>query len=280
MHMCRCALNPETMQSKRFFIKEALVKKTVAIIGGGVGGMEAALVLKKRGHTPIIYERSNELGGVFIAAAAPDFKSHDRKLLDWYRTQLKKENIEVHLNHEVNDLKEISADAYIVATGAVAKKLPIEGADKAISAIDYLLKRKPVGNKVAIIGGGLTGCEIAYDLKRQGKEPVIIEMLNDLITTPNLCLANSSFLRDYFKTNHVPVYLESSCQEIGEGFIIITDKQGKRKKISCDSVIASIGYDPKPLTDKSSNIYLVGDADKVGNLRSAIWGAWTIAMKI
>ncbi|MBR4421752.1 MAG: FAD-dependent oxidoreductase [Erysipelotrichaceae bacterium] len=280
MHMCRCALNPETMQSKRFFIKEASVKKQVAIIGGGVGGMEAALALKKRGHTPVIYEKTDQLGGVFIAAAAPDFKSHDKKLLEWYRTQLKKENIEIHFNCEITDLNEIPADAYIVATGSVAKKLPIDGADQAISAIDYLLDRKPVGNKVVIIGGGLTGCEIAYDLKRKGKEPVIIEMLNDLITTPNLCLANSSFLRDYFKANHIPVFLETSCRKITEDHVVIADKDGNETTIPCDSVIASIGYNPKPLTEKNRNIYLVGDADKVGNLRSAIWGAWTAAMKI
>ena len=280
MHMCRCALNPETMQSKRFYIKEAAVKKKVAIIGGGVGGMEAALVLKKRGHTPIIYEKSGELGGVFLAAAAPDFKSHDRKLLDWYRTQLDKENIEIHFHHEVRDLSEIPSDAYIVATGAVAKRLPIEGAEKAISAIDYLLGRKQTGRRVVVIGGGLTGCEISYDLKRQGKEPVIVEMLNDLITTPNLCLANSSYLRDYFKLHEVPVHLETSCRKIEDDRVIVADKEGKPFEIPCDSVIVSIGYDPKPLAAKGKNVYLVGDAAKVGNLRSAIWGAWAAAMKI
>ena len=280
MNMCRCALNPETMQSSRFYIKEAVTKKKVAIIGGGVGGMEAALVLKKRGHTPIIYEKTDKLGGVFIAAAAPDFKSHDKKLLEWYKTQLEKENIEVNFNFEVKDLKDIPADAYIVATGAVAKNLPIEGADKTISALDYLLDKKQVGDRVVIIGGGLTGCEIAYDLKRKGKDPIIVEMLNDLITTPNLCLANSSFLRDYFKANNVPVYLETSCRKIGDDGVIIADKNGNETKIDCDSVITSIGYNPKPLCEKDKNIYLVGDADKVGNLRSAIWGAWATAMKI
>ena len=280
MNMCRCALNPETMQSSRFYIKEADVKKKVAIIGGGVGGMEAALVLKKRGHTPVIYEKTDKLGGVFIAAAAPDFKSHDKKLLEWYKTQLEKENIEVNFNCEVKDLKDIPADAYIVATGAVAKNLPIEGADKTISALDYLLDKKQVGNRVVIIGGGLTGCEIAYDLKRKGKDPVIVEMLNDLITTPNLCLANSSFLRDYFKANNVPVYLETSCKRIEDDGVIIADKKGNETKIDCDSVITSIGYNPKPLCEKDKNIYLVGDANKVGNLRSAIWGAWATAMKI
>ena len=280
MNMCRCALNPTTMKSNKYYIKEAAVKKKVAIIGGGVGGMEAALVLKKRGHTPVIYEKSNELGGVFIAAAAPDFKRHDKMLLQWYKTQLEKEGIEVHLNTEVKKLEDIQADAYIVATGAKAKKLPIPGAEKAIGAVDYLLEKQPVGDNVVIIGGGLTGCEIAYDLHRKGKHPVIVEMLDDLISVQNLCLANSSFLRDYFKANNVPVYLNHKSKEIKEGAVLIEDKQGNIKEIPCDTVVMSVGYTSTPLVKASKNVYVIGDANKVGNLRSAIWGAWDVAMKI
>ena len=280
MNMCRCALNPETMQSSRYYIRKAKTKKKVAVIGGGVGGMEAALVLKKRGHEPVIYEKSSRLGGVFVAAAAPDFKTHDRMLLKWYETQLRKENIEIRFNTEIHSLDDVTADAYIVATGATAKKLPMPGFEKAVSAIDYLLKNKEVGDDVVIIGGGLTGCEIAYDLHRQGKRPVIVEMLNDIITTPNLCLANSSFLRDYFKTNSVPVYLEHRSKEIRDGCVVVTDKDGNDKEIPCDSVIVSVGYDPSPVAPAGKNVYIVGDAGKVGNLRSAIWGAWKTAMKI
>ncbi len=279
-NMCRCALNPEVMQSKRFYIKPAAVTKNVAIIGGGVGGMEAALVLKKRGHTPVIYEKSDRLGGVFNAAAAPDFKKHDKMLLDWYKTQLKKENITVVYNTEIKDYKDIIADAYIIATGARAKKLAIPGAENAVEATDYLLGNAEVGDNVVIIGGGLTGCEIAYDLQRKGKKPVIVEMLNDIITTPNLCLANSSYLRDYFKANNVPVYLESKTREVRKDCVVIADKNGIEKEIPCDSVILSVGYNSAPLAKADKNVYLVGDADKVGNLRSAIWGAWKAAMSI
>jgi 2-enoate reductase len=278
--MCRCALNPEVMQSKRFYIKPSAVTKNVAIIGGGVGGMEAALVLKKRGHTPVIYEKSDRLGGVFNAAAAPDFKKHDKMLLDWYKTQLKKENITVVYNTEIKDYKDIIADAYIIATGARAKKLAIPGAENAVEATDYLLGNAEVGDNVVIIGGGLTGCEIAYDVQRKVKKPVIVEMLNDIITTPNLCLANSSYLRDYFKANNVPVYLESKTREVRKDCVVIADKNGIEKEIPCDSVILSVGYNSAPLAKADKNVYLVGDADKVGNLRSAIWGAWKAAMSI
>lgn len=279
-NMCRCALNPITMQSNKYKIVPTDSPREVAIIGGGVGGMEAALVLKKRGHKPEIYEKTNQLGGVFIAAAAPDFKHHDKMLLEWYKTQLAKENIPVNLNTEIKDLSELKADAYIVATGSRPKTIPIEGKEKAIGAIDYLLHTKEVGENVVIIGGGLTGCEIAYDLHRQGKKPVIVEMLDDLICTPNLCLANSSFLRDYFKANNVPVYLNTASKKISDDSVTVADKEGNETVIPCDSVVISVGYTSTPLSPAGKNVYVVGDANKVGNLRSAIWGAWDVAMKI
>ncbi|MCQ2461474.1 MAG: FAD-dependent oxidoreductase [Clostridia bacterium] len=280
MHMCRCAINPPSMQHKKYAIKKALRKKKVAIIGGGIGGMEAAIVLKQRGHEPVIYEKSDRLGGIFIAAAAPEFKSHDKKLIEWEKLQVKKLGIEVHLNTEVKDLKDIKADEYIVATGAVAKTIPIPGIENAMEACDYLLEKKEVGDRVVIVGGGLTGCEIALDLFRKGKHPMIVEMQDDLMCVKNLCLANSSYLRDCFKTNNVPVYLNAKTKAIGADYVDIINEKGEPVKLSCDNVIVSVGYKPTPLAEKSKKVHVIGDANKVGNLRTVIWGAWDVAMAI
>ncbi|MBO7740039.1 MAG: 2-enoate reductase, partial [Clostridia bacterium] len=108
----------------------------------------------------------------------------------------------------------------------------------------------------------------------------IVEMQDDQITTMGICLANSSYLRDFFKTNKVPVHLETSLSEIGDGFVTIKDKEGNLSKVETDSVILSVGYSPAPLAKKSGHIHVIGDADKVGNLRTVIWGAWDIAMKL
>ncbi|MDO5448502.1 MAG: FAD-dependent oxidoreductase [Clostridia bacterium] len=280
MGMCRCAINPLSMQHKKYEIKKTLKKKKVAIIGGGIGGMEAAIVLKQRGHEPVIYEKSDKLGGIFIAAAAPEFKSHDKKLIEWEKLQVKKLGIEVHLGTEVKDLKDIKADEYIVATGAVAKSIPIPGIENAMEACDYLLEKKTVGDRVVIVGGGLTGCEIALDLFRKGKHPMIVEMQDDLMSVKNLCLANSSYLRDCFKTNNVPVYLNAQTKQIGADFVDIINEKGEPVKLSCDNVIVSVGYKSTPLAEKSSKVHLIGDCDKVGNLRTVIWGAWSVAEAI
>lgn len=131
-----------------------------------------------------------------------------------------------------------------------------------------------------IIGGGLTGCEIAYDLFLQGKKPTIVEMQDDLITTKGVCLANTSYLRDCFKTNKVPVHLETALCEIGENAVTVKDKSGKVFEIPTDSVILSVGYRPAPIAEKSRRIHVIGDAAKVGNLRTVIWGAWDVCMKL
>ena len=280
MGLSRCALNPQTMQSKKYYIAPAKKAKKIAIIGGGIGGMEAAILCSKRGHRVTLYEKTDTLGGVFIAASTPSFKEKDRALIAWYIRELSRHPIDVKMNTEIKDISTLDADEIIVATGAVAKKIPVKGAEKAVEAIDYLLGKKEVGNNVVVIGGGLTGCEIAYDLYLKGKKPTIVEMQNDLITAKGICLANTSYLRDFFKTNSVPVYLETALGEIGNGTVTLVDKEGNTFAINADSVIFSVGYNPAPLIKKGKHIHIIGDASKVGNLRSVIWGAWDICMKL
>ncbi|MBQ7351941.1 MAG: FAD-dependent oxidoreductase [Clostridia bacterium] len=278
-HMARCALNPQTMDGGKYDYKPAKKKKNIAVIGGGIGGMETARILTLRGHNVTIYEKSDKLGGIFISAAAPDFKEKDKELIEWFRRQIKALKIKVKFNTEITDLKQVQADEIVVATGSKAKKIGLPGIERAIETVDYL-NGKTVGDNVVVIGGGLSGCEVAYDLHLKGKKPVIIEAKNDLMAVSNLSLANTSYLRDYFATNKVPVYLESKCKEITDKAVIILDKDGNEKKIKADDVILAIGYNPNPIAKQSKKVHIVGDALEVGNLRTVIWRAWDIATKL
>jgi len=280
-HISRCAVDPRTMQSKKYKIVPAAESKKIAVVGGGIGGMETAIVAAKRGHTVTLYEKSDKLGGVFTAAAALPFKEKDRNLIAWYQHEIAKyPEIEVKLNTEAKDSDLATADKVVIATGAVANPLPINGAERGIEAIEYLLGEKSVGENVVVIGGGLTGCEIAYELYNQGKKPTIVEMKNDLIAVTGVCLANTSFLRDFFKTNKVPVHLETTVSEIREDGVTIIDKSGRITKLDADSVVLAIGYKPAPQTFKGKSAYIVGDAKKVGSLKTVIWNAWDVAMKL
>mgnify|MGYP003314627958 CR=1 FL=1 len=282
LHMARCALNPMTMQSKKYKIVPAKKSKNVAIIGAGVGGMEAALVAAKRGHNVTIYEKSSRLGGVFNEASNFSFKEKDRELLAWYERQLKSfSNIKVNFNTEVNDISALKSDAVIVATGATSRKLPIKNFNKTLSAIDYLKdKKQDVGDKPIIIGGGLTGCEIAYEMSLEGKHPIIVEMKQDLIAQRGVCLANSSYLRDYFELHKTEIHLNTKLLEILDDGVKVEDGDHNIIEIKGDKIIMSIGYVPQPLAANRSNVYFVGDCVKVGNLRTVIWRAWDVAMKI
>lgn len=280
-HLARCAVNAETMQWNKHKIVKTKSPKTVHIVGGGIGGMEAARVLKLRGHNPVIHEKSDVLGGTFIPASAESYKGKLRDLLSWYRLQMEKLGIEVHLNDEIKDVSQFGDAPVIIATGSKPIQLKkVSRYEKMVEACEFLNGEKEVGETVAVIGGGLTGCEIAYELALQGKKPVIIEMKDDLVSQTGVCLANSSYLREWFALNKVPVYLETTLKEIKTGAVLCTDKNGKSVEIPCDSVLGAVGYLPAPLVEKAKNVYLVGDCLAVGNLRSVVWRAYEVAMKI
>lgn len=278
LHLSRCAVNAETMQWDKHYIHKASKPQTVSIIGGGIGGMEAARVLKLRGHDPVIYEKDSVLGGTFIPASAESYKEKLRSLLAWYRRQMEVLGVKVNVNHKVTDTETFKDGPVIIATGSVPRLLKnVPGYERMIEACDFL-NGAEAGDTVAVIGGGLTGSEIAYELALMGKNPVIVEMKDDLISQTGVCLANSSYLREWFALHKVPVYLETTLKEVKEGSVICRTKDGKDIEIACDSVISSAGYIPDPLDKKGA--YLVGDCKNVGNLRSVIWGAYETAMKI
>ncbi len=105
-------------------------------------------------------------------------------------------------------------------------------------------------------------------------------MKQDLIAQKGVCLANSSYLREWFALHKVPVYLESTLTEVKDHAVVIKDKEGKTVEIPCDSVISAVGYRPAPLKEAGGKVYLIGDCRKVGNIMTAVWEAYETAMKI
>ena len=282
LHLGRCALTPSTMQHNRYKIVPTKHPKKVAIIGAGIGGVEAALVLKKRGHNPVIFEKEDRIGGLFLTASAMSFKENDKTLIKWYEKEVEKEGLDIRFGVEINDLGTLRGyDAIVVATGAVPRKMVIPGFEKCLTFTQLLREKVPVGDKVMFFGGGQSACEAAYEMVLQGKHPMIVEFARDLVPAQNVCLSNASFLRDAIEYHKVPVYLEHTIREIKDKTVVIASKDGKNVfEVEYDDIVNGIGFVPAPVGGKAKNVYRVGDCVTIGNLRTAIWRAWDVAMKI
>ena len=282
LHLGRCALTPSTMQHNRYKIVPTKHPKKVAIIGAGIGGVEAALVLKQRGHKPVIFEKTDRIGGLFLTASAMSFKENDKALITWYENEVKKQGLDIRFNTEINDLGTVRGfDEIIVATGAVPRKMVIPGFEKCLTFTQLLREKYPVGDKVLFFGGGQSACEAAYEMIKQGKHPMIVEFAKDLVPAQNVCLSNASFLRDAMEYHKVPVYLEHTIREIKDKTAVVASKDGKNVfEIEYDNIVNGIGFVPAPVGGKAKNVHRVGDCVTIGNLRTAIWRAWDVAMKI
>ena len=301
-----CAVNPRCGREKSWELKPADVKKKVLVIGGGIGGMEAARVAAIRGHEVHLYEKTDKLGGVFIAAAAPEIKEDDKKLLAWYRREMDKTGVNVHLNTEVTKEMVEGYDEVFVATGASERKLDIPGFDlpNVTYAIDTLLNDKVEGNNIIVVGGGLTGVEIAVDLAKDGKNVTIIEKSETILNTKGLSAANYNMLLEMIDYYKVKVLKRSVVESYVDGVAKVkwhevndTNCNGRAirnvmlglegadhyRDIKADNIIVSVGYcSNKALYEeiKGEHVYLIGDANQPTNVMEAIWKAYEIAMNI
>jgi 2-enoate reductase len=282
LHLGRCALNPPTMQHNRYKIVPTKRPKKVAIVGAGIGGCECALVLTKRGHHPVVFEKSDRIGGMFITASSMDFKENDKQLIQWYENEVKKAGIDIRFNTEVNDIGILGGyDDIIVATGSVPRKMLVPGFEKCLTFTQLLREKAPVGDKIVFFGGGQSACEAAYQMILQGKHPTIVEYAADLVPAQNVCLANASFLRDMMKYKKVPVYLKSTITNIGDKTVTIKGRDGTVTEVEYDNIVNGIGFVPAPIGGSSKkNVHRVGDCVAIGNLRTAIWRAWDVCMRI
>lgn len=303
-----CGLNPACGREEGYALAPAIEKKRILIVGGGVGGMEAARVCALRGHHVDLMEKTGELGGAFLAAAAPSFKDEDKHLLRWYERQLSELKVNIKLNTLATQ-ENVTAgeyDAVFTATGSTERALQIPGLNESNSsyAIETLRNRTIENKRVLIIGGGLTGCEIAYDLSKKGNQVTIVEMSDTIMNSFGLSAANYNMMMELLEYCKVTIMKNSVLQsyEDGRAIIQVTTKnfpnvanrakmlfsvgpQGITQKVRLpiDHVVISIGYnsDNKLYEQiKKENVFLIGDAKQPSNVMEAVWSAYEIAKDI
>lgn len=282
-----CLRNPSAGLENEYIVKPAQVKKKILIVGGGPAGLEAATTLKKRGHDVVLYEKSSNLGGQFyVAGISPRKQEISDAALQMGRIA-KRQGVEINLQTEVTPeiIEKVKPDVVVVAAGTVPFMPNIPGIDKdsVVTASDVLKGIKTVKQKVAILGGGLVGCETAEFLTENGKEVTIIEMLDEI--AKDIGFSRKSFLMEHLIKHAVKIYTGSKCLEIKESSVVIENKGNIEEINEIESVVVAAGVKPNNniagyLEENNIEYYVIGDALKARKALDAIREAAEIARKI
>jgi len=273
-----CTVNPATGMERELTLEPAETKKTVLVVGGGPGGMEAARVAALKGYKVTLWEKGDALGGNLIAASVPDFKQEYRSLIDYLSTQIKKLGVAIELGREatLEQIQKMAPEVLFIATGSTPIVPEIPGVEKGNvgTAIDVLLGRKGVGESVVVLGGGLIGCETALHLAQQGKTVTIVEILGSVAR--DMFAINRMHLMVLLADADVRILTETSVAEIMDDSVILADKDGKRTKLETDTVVLALGLRAnqelqEALRDTVPETYVIGDCAEPRKVMDAIW---------
>ncbi len=275
-----CTLNP--ILGREFeWGDEKLVKngtgRTVAVIGGGPAGMEAALTLAKRGFKTVLFEAEDKLGGTANLAALPPNKSMIAEFVETMEEQLKAAGVEVRLSTpaSMEAIKAVNAEAVFMAAGGKAQRPLIEGIERAVTAEDYLAGKAEVkGENVVIVGGGVTGLETAECLSKDHKVTVV-EMLDKV--GGNLYPSVVMHLAQEIMKAGGTIAKGKALMAVKEDGVVVKDTHSNEETlIPADTVVLAMGVrsqrpDYEELKKEfGPRLILVGDSDRPGQIYDAL----------
>ena len=282
-----CAANPLYTHEFEYKLEPTKNPRRILIIGGGPGGMYTAKVAALAGHQVELWEKNTVLGGNINAAGGPDFKIDMRRFNENLQKQVYKTGVTVRLMKEADcaSVKAFNPDVVIVAAGAKPFTPPISGADRAnvVNAVDVLTGNCGTGDNVVVIGGGEVGFEAALYLIRQGKNVILFEM-QDNILTGSMAMNQRKSLLDMIESHHVSYKVGTSVTEIGEGFVTASDAGGSRN-YPCDTVVMAAGFrSDSALADELKaaglNVFTIGDYNSPRKVVNATGEGFKVIMNL
>ncbi len=297
-----CMRNPAVGREREFIVTPADPVKTVLIAGGGVGGLECGKRLAKRGHKVVLYEKSPNLGGRFKLAGSPPEKEDFAAAADWMMEQASKAGVKMHINQPVTPklLAEVRPDHLVIAIGGYTKPLRVPGGENAVSCTDVLSNRKRAFGSCIVVGGGLTGVEVAQYVERMGMEVTIlsrspkigkglshgrvITLGNYLETHPNIHVITSATV-EKVEVNQVHVHILEKNTDRKTGQVTVV--RNERRIYTADTIIAAPGsgsLDYSELSRAADQLGIpysvIGDANSPRVAVSAIREAAEVALVI
>lgn len=313
-----CLVNPKACHETEFVSKPATKEKNIAVVGAGPAGLAFSIYAAERGHKVTLFESAERIGGQFNMAKKIPGKEEFTETLRYFDNMLKEMSVKVVLNKRVTvpDLLEGNFDEVILATGVMPRRVNIEGIDhpKVLSYIDVLKLNKPVGQKVAIIGAGGIGFDVAeyitHDTKNtfeekwgidknistQGglQEPKELEIKKEIFMLQRsrgklgarLGKTTGWIHRITMRKQKVKMMAMVEYKKIDDaGLHLVVD--GKTKLLEVDTVIICAGQEPlselkRGLEEAGQNVHLIGGADVAKELdaKRAIEQGMKLALKI
>lgn len=285
-----CTRNPMLGREKDAHLVPADHKKKVLVIGGGMGGLEAAIVSKQRGHDVVLLEESSRLGGQFYVAGLAPRKGEMRDAAISRGHQAEKLGIAIHLETPAtaSQLDSIRPDTVVIAGGAHPMSLRIPGADlpNVVDFLDVLEGRIIPRGNVVVIGGGLVGLEVAEYVAETVPDATvtILEMQEQI--AKDLPVARQMCVTESLEEKKINVLVNATCVEIVEAAVVV-EVSGKIQEIPGDTVVMAIGSvsndfsEVERYCDLNNVPYsIIGDAKKPRKVIDAIAEAAELARRI
>lgn len=273
-----CSVNPIAHHEIDFPLTPDTKGLSVLVIGGGCGGMEAALTAAQRGMKVEIWEKTSELGGMLLAAGAPEFKHDVLKYVEYMIQQIEKTGVTVRLNKtaEVESIADAGFSRIIIATGAEANIPAIPGVENAVEAIPVLRQQCPIGDECVIIGGGIVGVETALFLDSLGKKVTLT--VRSTLKYVDEAKNNIQCLNDMLKASCVTV-IEGANPLVVEKGSVLFSINNEEQRIKSDTTVLATGYHPVNELERELNARdipcdVIGNAVKARKIINAVSEAY------
>ena len=283
-----CVLNAENGYENTRSIQPAAQKKKIAVLGGGPAGLEAARVAALRGHDVTLFEKTTSLGGQLNIACVPPRKEEMRRAAqDLIHAVC---NAGVHLcmgqTRTAEQLKDAGFEAVINAVGAHSAAPRIPGIDSVnvADAWKVLAGEQQVYGTVAVIGGGMVGCETAEYLAARGCKVSVIEMMDKIAAGESVTILPT--LLENYKTYGVEQYPSHKVKEFRMDAVVCENKDGAEVTIPCDYIVLAMGarsneFDAAALEAAGIPVYSIGDAaGKAADISNAIRTGYDTACQL